>query len=61
MFFIYFLDISFKIDADTLVPDVKDKRVRFESSQSPQLDIKNYPVNQGNKTAVVKAKAYLRV
>ncbi|XP_028404362.1 integrin alpha-7-like [Dendronephthya gigantea] len=55
------INISFNIDADTLVPDVADKRVRFESSQSPYLEIKNHRVDEGQMTPIVRAKAYLRV
>ena len=53
--------MSFELDADTLVTDTKKKRVRFESSQSPHLEIENKDIAKGNLTKVTVAKAYLRV
>ncbi|CAB3997878.1 Hypothetical predicted protein, partial [Paramuricea clavata] len=55
------ISISFELDADTLVEDAGKKRVRFETSQSPSLLVKDKSVLEGTKTSIFKAKAYLRV
>jgi hypothetical protein len=54
-------EISFELDADTLVDELEKKRVRFVTSQSPHLTVDGKTVEQGTKTSVFKADAYLRV
>ena len=54
-------ELTFQIDADTLVRDVKKRRVIFQASNSPNLIVKNARVKTGELTDVVNALAYMKV